>query len=387
MKYCIVSAGFPPNARGGAEMAAYREAQLLAQAGEEVVVVTLARADEPAFHVTTQGHLRMYRYRPWNSGGYALLHTYGFMRRAVWHLVDAYNLLSAKCFLRVLRQERPDVVIIHGVKGLGYLLPRTAKRFGAKTIYVVHDVQLIEPSGIAEEAVRWTVVRTLWSRWTRMALGSPQAVFFPSAWLARVSLRWRFFPGSDKRIVHNPILETKKSATRPIRTLLFLGQVEAHKGIGALLAAVRDIPKEYTLLVVGDGAAVPSVQNAAIQNGRIRYLGRREGAALAEAWATADLVVVPSTCAENAPTVIQEATAHGIPVLASRVGGIPEFVCDGETGWLVPAGDVSSLRQVIECVLGTMVTPAQQAAMAALVERWSGKEHLKSIRETVGSLS
>lgn len=383
MKYCIVSAGFPPNARGGAEMAAYRQAQLLQEAGDEVVVVTLARPDEPSFSVVKQGHLRMYRYRPWHVGSYSLLHTYGFARRLLWHFFDAHNLLSVQRFLRVLRQERPDMVITHGLKGLGYLLPRTAKRFGAKTIHVVHDVQLIEPTGIADAAVRWTVARALWSRWTRVAIGSPHAVFFPSAWLAEVSALWHFFPRSEKRVVRNPLLETKKSITRPIRTLLFLGQVEAHKGIVELLTAVQKIEKEYTLIVVGDGKAVPVVEKAATQNPRVRYLGRREGAALAEAWALADLVVVPSICAENAPTVIQEAAAHGIPVIASHIGGIPELVREGETGWLVTPGDVDALRDAIEKVLGTMVTPAQQAAMAKLAAQWSGKEFVKIVRETI----
>ncbi len=386
MKYCIVSAGFPPNARGGAEMAAYRQVQLLQEAGDEVVVVTLARPDEPVFAFVKQGHLHMYRYRPWNVGSYSLLHTYSFMRRALWHLIDAHNAWSTTLFLRILRQERPDVVVTHGLKGLGYLLPRTAKRFGVKTIHVVHDVQLIEPSGIADEAVRWTVVRALWSRWTRIVFGSPHAVFFPSAWLAHVSEMWHFFPRSQKHVVRNPLLETKKSSARPIRTLLFLGQVEAHKGISELLAAVQRIEKEYTLLVVGDGTAVPFVEEAMKHNIHVRYLGRREGAALAEAWATADLVFVPSTCAENAPTVIQEAAAHGIPALASRIGGIPELVREGETGWLVPPGNVDALRSAIEAVLGTMITTEQQAAMASLAEQWSGKEYVKIVRETVASI-
>lgn len=387
MKYCIVSAGFPPNARGGAEMAAYRQAQLLQEAGEEVCVVTLARPEEPSFFFGKQGHLPIYRYRPWNVGSFFLLHTYGFARRAVWHLFDAQNTCSAAVFLRILKQEKPDVVITHGLKGLGYLLPRTAKRFGTKTLHVVHDVQLIAPSGIADAAVRWTLVRALWSGWTRMSFGSPHAVFFPSAWLAHVSEMWKFFPRSNKRVVHNPLLETKKSIARPIHTFLFLGQVEVHKGIRELLAAVEGMGKDCVLLVVGDGQAVPLVEECAKGNPRIRYLGRREGAALAEAWATAHLVVVPSTCAENAPTVIQEAAAHGLPVIASRIGGIPEFVQEGETGWLVPPGDVDALRGAMEHVFGTMISEEQQKAIARLAEQWSASEYLKILRDVVALLA
>jgi glycosyltransferase involved in cell wall biosynthesis len=60
-----------------------------------------------------------------------------------------------------------------------------------------------------------------------------------------------------------------------------------------------------------------------------------------------DVIVVPSVWPENSPLVIREAFAAGLPVVASRIGGIPELVRDGVDGLLVPAGDVDALAQVL----------------------------------------
>jgi glycosyltransferase involved in cell wall biosynthesis len=63
-------------------------------------------------------------------------------------------------------------------------------------------------------------------------------------------------------------------------------------------------------------------------------------------------LVVPSICYENAPMTVIEAMAVGKPVIASRIGGIPEMVRDGETGLLVAAGDVDQLREAMASLAG-----------------------------------
>jgi GT2 family glycosyltransferase/glycosyltransferase involved in cell wall biosynthesis len=72
---------------------------------------------------------------------------------------------------------------------------------------------------------------------------------------------------------------------------------------------------------------------------------------IAEALASIDVLVVPSIWPENAPLVIQEAFLAGIPVVASRIGGIPEMVADGKNGLLFRAGDVGDLSRALARLL------------------------------------
>jgi len=61
-----------------------------------------------------------------------------------------------------------------------------------------------------------------------------------------------------------------------------------------------------------------------------------------------DVLIVPSLCYENTPTVIYEALAHGIPVIVSDQGGMKELVETYRGGWLFPRGDVRALAELIE---------------------------------------
>jgi len=60
-----------------------------------------------------------------------------------------------------------------------------------------------------------------------------------------------------------------------------------------------------------------------------------------------DVAVIPSTYADPCPLGVLEACALGVPVIASRIGGIPELVADGQEGWLVPPGDAEALAAAL----------------------------------------
>ena len=76
---------------------------------------------------------------------------------------------------------------------------------------------------------------------------------------------------------------------------------------------------------------------------------------------------MPSDCLENQPSVIVESFAHGRPVVASRIGGIPEMFSDGRGGWLVPPGDVDALRS---CLTRLCEDPAEICRVASGIPPW-----------------
>ncbi len=120
--------------------------------------------------------------------------------------------------------------------------------------------------------------------------------------------------------------------------LLYAGRLSEEKGVLELVEAARGLP----LVVAGDGPLRDRVQGA---------LGFVQHDELLRLYERAAAVVCPSR-REGFGVVCAEAMAHGRPVVATAVGGLRDLVVDGETGLLVPPGDVPALRAALERVLG-----------------------------------
>jgi glycosyltransferase involved in cell wall biosynthesis len=138
--------------------------------------------------------------------------------------------------------------------------------------------------------------------------------------------------------------------------LLFVGRLRVRKGVEVLLAALADLRRRRPgarLRVVGDGEHRQALERcaAALAPGdAVVFLGRCSAARVRGLLAGAAALVVPSIY-EGMPLVVLEAMAAGVPVVASRVSGIPEVVVDGETGWLVPPEDPERLAASLAEVL------------------------------------
>jgi len=146
--------------------------------------------------------------------------------------------------------------------------------------------------------------------------------------------------------------------------VLAVGRLAEQKGFGVLLAAAgawqqRD-PRPL-VAIAGEGPLAGELAAAAQRHGTdVRFLGaRRDVPALL---AAADLVVVPSHWEARA-LIVQEALVAGRPLVASRVGGIPELTGE-DAALLVPAGDAGALSAAVQAVLDDPALAARLAAAA-----------------------
>lgn len=134
------------------------------------------------------------------------------------------------------------------------------------------------------------------------------------------------------------------------RIALFVGSLCPEKGVPDLLAVQDDIlaadPRNM-LIWVGDGDLRDAVR--ATESARVLVLGRRND--VPDLTAAANLLVAPSRWYEAFSLALAEAAAAGTPVVASRIGGIPEVVADNETGLLVPPGDRAALTRAVSRLL------------------------------------
>jgi glycosyltransferase involved in cell wall biosynthesis len=135
--------------------------------------------------------------------------------------------------------------------------------------------------------------------------------------------------------------------------LLFVGRLNAQKGVRDLLLALEHTPASVQLDIVGDGVDRDDLQREARERGvahRITWHGAVPQTALPALYRQAAALVVPST-GEGFGLVSVEAQLCETPVVAYRSGGIAETIVDGITGLLVPVGDVTSLANAVAQII------------------------------------
>jgi len=154
--------------------------------------------------------------------------------------------------------------------------------------------------------------------------------------------------------------------------ILFVGRLVQRKGVETLVRAVAKLARKrpVRLTVVGEGSWRPRIEAAVAGAGAensVRFAGRVGERELHEAYRRADVFVLPAVYDDKGDTeglgvVLIEALSHEVPVVGADIGGIPDIVIDGETGWLFPSGDADRLAEVIELVLDDPVEAARRVS-------------------------
>ena len=280
--------------------------------------------------------------------------------------LGARNLRDVRAFRRLLALIRGErIELIHAHLTYSAIWSAIASRLtGVPAIASLHvspdATRTLEDSARHRLAtdLRDRVLRAILNRWSR-------AVVMVSGAL-RDDYLARGLEPRTVRVVHNGIeldrfrrnrVEARARLERefaippgaPIAATVAV--LRPKKGIEVLLAAARGVSRAY-FVIIGDGPKREEWTALANDLGvadRIRWAGFRTD--VDALLAGCDLFVHPSLD-DAFPTVLLEAMAAGLPIVASRVGGIPEIVTQGVTGELVPPGDATALASAIDAVLG-----------------------------------
>ncbi|MFA5211101.1 MAG: glycosyltransferase family 4 protein [Patescibacteria group bacterium] len=364
MKICIINNLYPPFARGGAEQVVKKTVENLLEKGHEVVLISGSPQGE---YSERKEKLKIYRIKQKNIFYYTDAHKYNIFLRFIWHIFDIFNFSVKNKIKSILIKESPDVVHTHNLMGLSFLLPKMIQEMHLRHVHTVHDVQLAEPSGIIlknkEKTWRYTGWPTkIYIFIMRRLFASPEVVISPSTFLLDFYKSRGFFPNSKFALLRNPLtvdfeIKEKKPLQNTSATLgeekinfLYLGQIEEHKGIFLLLEAFASLDKKIQenirLYVAGIGSKFLTVKEKYRQD-NILFLGKIKRNELANLFSNIDVMIVPSLCYENSPTVIFESLYAKIPVLASNIEGIAELIAEGENGITFVAGDIKNLQEKI----------------------------------------
>jgi glycosyltransferase involved in cell wall biosynthesis len=197
----------------------------------------------------------------------------------------------------------------------------------------------------------------------RAVLRAATGVVVTSEWTRRHVLT-RYAIAAHRVHVARPGVDRVAAPPRPVRgRLICVGALGPHKGQDLLVEALAGLAeRDWHCVLAGpldrDRAYVEQLQARITRLGyghRIRLSGVLTGAALSHAYTTADLLVAPSR-SETYGMAVTEALAHGLPVIAAAVGGLPEALGatadGGRPGQLVPPGDPAALAAALAHWLG-----------------------------------
>lgn len=204
-------------------------------------------------------------------------------------------------------------------------------------------------------------------RWIRHVLRrAARVILLSDSWRA-----WAQGVCSEAKLstLYNPIIVPPQPEPRSAgATLLFLGRLGARKGVPDLIAAVAQLVPQFPqlrLILAGDGE-VEAARLQAQQLGiaaQVELPGWIDARAKQQYLKRANVYVLPSY-AEGLPMSVLEAMAHGLPIVSTRVGGIPEAISEGVEGLLIDAGDVAGLVQKLRTLLEHPEQMEQMGKMA-----------------------
>lgn len=255
---------------------------------------------------------------------------------------------------RLCRRRHYDIVHVHWPMPHALFGAVSRATCGAPLVTLWYGVEL-----------RWVQSSLPWLRWlVRWALRTSDQVVAISSYTASEIKRIADVP---VRIIPYTVgfpespASIAPPAPRPAATtrrdgrfrILFVGRLVERKGLPGLVAAVQGLPATLgaRLDIVGDGPERARLEALIRERGlseRAVVRGRVSPAELSEAYASADVLALPSVLDSRSDTeglgvVLLEAMSYGVPVIGSQVGGIPDIIVDGETGLLVPPGDTAAL--------------------------------------------
>jgi glycosyltransferase involved in cell wall biosynthesis len=234
-----------------------------------------------------------------------------------------------------------EVVHAHGYKALVYSL--LALERGAHLVVTHHG----ETGHDRLARLYESLARTLYRRADRV---------FAVSGTTNEQLVARGVPRNKLKTVPNPVslAPAEGAGDDPPKpgALLFVGRLSEEKGLDVLLRALASprVPNDLTLDVAGDGPCALRWQHLGESLGldtRVRWLGMRDD--VPDLLANAGALVLPSL-REGLPLAVLEAASCGVPVVASRVGGVPEAVWEGENAVLVEPGDIEAWSEALEAL-------------------------------------
>jgi glycosyltransferase involved in cell wall biosynthesis len=368
MKICLISNLYAPDRVGGAEVYVEKIAKYLAEKNEVFIITSKSYNGFKSlkYSIEYQDKVKIYRFYPLNFYWIytAIQGKISSFLKIFWHLIDLWNFHSYLVVRKILKKEKPDIVYTHNLCGISTgAIFFAVKSLKIPLIHKVVDYFLICPYStlkclIGENCKFLKKPCQIYRGIKRVIINHKVDVLIgASQFILDIHTKNGFFEKAKKICLPNgieikndlteeEILEKFKNKTFH---LLYVGQLSKHKGVEVLIKAVKEIKNENLKVDIVGGPIFYEnyLKDLAGGDKRIVFHGKLLPKEVSKFYQQANLLVVPSVWYEPFGNVILEAFAYGVPVIASKIGGIPELIKPGYNGYLFEPGNSEELKTLL----------------------------------------
>ena len=364
MKIILFNSFYYPHIGGGAEVVFKEQAEELLRRGYDVVVVTTH--GEPSVKTEVIDGIRVIRI-PYSNLYWAYrVKNKPILDKIRWHLKDTYNLAIKKYVGKILDAEKPDLAICHNLCGLSISVWDALRERKIRIIQEIHDQYMTcinsnafrkgkyceKPCGLCKS---FRFLHKYKSSYVDSVIGVSKFV------LDRF-INLGFYKNAHQYVLHNarsfPLVDVRHwQVGSPLR-IGFIGNVSRVKGVDILVKAFMQAKINATLTIAGmasDKLFLEELESYRKDDDRIKIVGFMNSQ---DFYSQVDVVVIPSVWPDTFPTVAFEACANYVPVICSRIGGLPEIVKPDANGTLFTPGSMEELSDILR-----KLTPA-------ILNRW-----------------
>lgn len=354
MKILFISSLYSPHIGGGAEIVLQRTAEGLQQRGCEVSV--LVTGPDTGLTCDTLNEVKVYRAGLHNFYWHFAAKRRGRLARLGWHLRDRYNGAMRRYVKQVIAAEQPQLVVCHNLSGWSVSVWDEISAAKLPIVQVLHDMYLMCPGSNmfkrSQSCQQQCSSCQAFRRGHDARSAQVAAVVGVSRFMLDTLQQQGYFKSAKGYVVHNasPYAQLPVSPDRqrlhepqenkPLR-FGYMGTLSEQKGVRWLIEQFQRLPFDATLQIAGRGQVHDeSTFKALATSSRISFVGYQKPEAF---YNQIDVALVPSLWNEPFGMVAVEACAHSVPVVASRMGGLPEIIQDQLNGLLCSPSDPDSL--------------------------------------------
>jgi glycosyltransferase involved in cell wall biosynthesis len=323
-------------------------------------------------------------------------------------LKAVYSFEARSKLARLIDRSGPDLCHAHNVyHHLSPSILGLVRSRGIPLVMTLHDLKIACPAysmlthdGICERCKDGRLYQVVTNRcmkgslalsalvmlesYLHLALGSylrnVDRFLVPSRFYLHKLVEWGF-PAERFEYVPNFVAaESFEACYAPGARFVYFGRLSPEKGVATLIRAAAEA--QVGIDVIGTGPAENELR--ALAAGRdVRFLGYLTGTKLNAAVSSARAVVVPSEWYENAPLAVLEGAALGKPLIVARIGGLPELVVEGESGWAFESRSIGELAATLRRVVQLPDADVAASGMAArrrIEDEFSPQRYLERIR-------
>lgn len=360
MRIMIVNTFYYPNMQGGAEQSVKLLAEGLVRKGHQVAIYTgdsstgLESVEEyngvKVYRCTT-GRFNLFKFSYEKS-------KVGKIEKILQKLLNYYNISTQKDFISICKEFRPDIIHTNTLYGLSFVIWKNAYKLKIPVVHTIRDTAIISAVQYGHKIN--PLIEKVHRAYMRYYSKFVSGVTAPSEYTLNTSLDIGSFKNACvKQCIFNSvdldvvelkhIIEEKSRRTSKHIKFMYAGRLIPIKGIKHMIEAFEQMEnKDCELVICGDGEMHEYVKECSKKNSRIIYCGKLNNEQLTEMYKECDVLLVPSEWPEPFGRVVIEGNKYGMPVIATRCGGIPEIFEVTKGGELYQAGDVKELTNKMD---------------------------------------